>query len=167
MKVALIDIGVSKNEVLQAEIKLRNELNSQTILENLQTELSYYEKKLQLQKDSLDKELELDKEKDIEIIKKVVAYLNEKTNSNYKHNTEGTVKNINARLKEGHTLEDFKAVIDKKTKQWLNDEKMSSYLRPMTLFGTKFESYLNEKVEIAKEKKQFTRQIGDYKIQSL
>ena len=56
-------------------------------------------------------------------------------------------KNINARLKEGHTLEDFKAVIDKKTKQWLNDEKMSSYLRPMTLFGTKFESYLNEKVK--------------------
>lgn len=51
--------GVSKNEVLNAEIKLRNELNSQTILENLQTELSYYEKKLQLQKDSLDKELEL------------------------------------------------------------------------------------------------------------
>lgn len=54
-----VKAGVSKNEVLQAEIKLRNELNSQTILENLQTELSYYEKKLQLQKDSLDKALEL------------------------------------------------------------------------------------------------------------
>jgi len=54
-----VKAGVSKNEVLSAEIKLRNELNSQTILENLQTELSYYEKKLQLQKDSLDKELEL------------------------------------------------------------------------------------------------------------
>lgn len=54
-----VKAGVSKNEVLSAEIKLRNELNSQTTLENLQTELSYYEKKLQLQKDSLDKELEL------------------------------------------------------------------------------------------------------------
>lgn len=54
-----VKAGVSKNEVLSAEIKLRNELNSQTILENLQTELSYYEKKLQLQKDSLDKALEL------------------------------------------------------------------------------------------------------------
>ena len=53
-----VKAGVSKNEVLSAEIKLRNELNSQSILENLQTELSYYEKKLQLQKDSLDKELE-------------------------------------------------------------------------------------------------------------
>jgi len=54
-----VKAGFSKNEVLSAEIKLRNELNSQTILENIQTELSYYEKKLQLQKDSLDKELDL------------------------------------------------------------------------------------------------------------
>ena len=54
-----VKAGVSKNEVLSAEKKLRDELNSQTILENLQTELSYYEKKLQLQKDSLDKALEL------------------------------------------------------------------------------------------------------------
>lgn len=54
-----IKAGVSENEVLSAKIKLENELKSQNILENLQTELSYYEKKLQLQKDSLDKELEL------------------------------------------------------------------------------------------------------------
>lgn len=53
-----IKAGVSENEVLSAKIKLENELKSQNILENLQTELSYYEKKLQLQKDSLDKELE-------------------------------------------------------------------------------------------------------------
>ena len=101
------------------------------------------------------------------INKDIVEYLNLKTNSTYNHNTEGTVKNINARLNEGYTLEDFKTVIDKKTKQWLKDEKMNTFLRPITLFGNKFESYLNEKVEIVKEKKQFTRQIGDYKIQSL
>ena len=103
------------------------------------------------------------------INKDIVEYLNLKTNSNYKHTTEATVKIINARLKEGYTLEDFKTVIDKKTKQWLNDEKMSNFLRPLTLFGTKFESYLNEKdvkTEV-KENKSFTRQIGDYKIQSL
>lgn len=51
--------GVSENEVLTAKAKLLDELNSKNILENLQTELSYYEKKLQLQKDSLDKALEL------------------------------------------------------------------------------------------------------------
>ena len=104
------------------------------------------------------------------INKDIVEYLNLKTNSNYKHATEATVKIINARLKEGYTLEDFKTVIDKKTKQWLNDEKMSNFLRPLTLFGTKFESYLNEKdvkTEKVKEKKIFTKQIGDYRIQSL
>ena len=79
------------------------------------------------------------------INKEIIDYLNLKTGSNYKHATEATVKIINARLKEGYTLEDFKTVIDKKTKQWLNDEKMSNFLRPLTLFGTKFESYLNEK----------------------
>ena len=53
-----LKVGVSENEVLTAKAKLIDELNSKNILENLQSELSYYEKKLQLQKDSLDKELE-------------------------------------------------------------------------------------------------------------
>ena len=50
-------------------------------------------------------------------------------------------------MNQKHTLEEFKIVIDKKTKQWLNDEKMCKFLRPETLFGTKFESYLNQKVK--------------------
>ena len=103
------------------------------------------------------------------INKEIIDYLNLKTGSSYKNTSKDTIKHIQARLKEGYTLEDFKTVIDKKSKQWLNDEKMNSYLRPLTLFGTKFESYLNEKdvkTEV-KEKKSFTRQIGDYKIQSL
>ena len=54
-----LKVGVDSNTVLQAELDLKKQLNTQTLLENLQTELSYYEKKLQLQKDSLDKELEL------------------------------------------------------------------------------------------------------------
>lgn len=80
-------------------------------------------------------------------IKEIIDFLNLKTNSNYKHTTEGTIKIIKARFKEGYTLEDFKIVIDKKSKQWLNDEKMNSYLRPLTLFGNKFEGYLNEKIK--------------------
>ena len=39
---------------------------------------------------------------------------------------------------------DFKRVIDTKATQWENDPNMSRYLRPETLFGPKFESYLNE-----------------------
>lgn len=54
-----LKVGVDSNTVLQAEIDLKKQLNTQTLLENLKEELSYYEKKLQLQKDSLDKELDL------------------------------------------------------------------------------------------------------------
>ena len=74
----------------------------------------------------------------------IVEYLNKKANKNYKHNSEKTRRFIDARLNEGFTLEDFKRVIDNKCRSWSNDERMNQYLRPETLFGTKFESYLNE-----------------------
>lgn len=74
----------------------------------------------------------------------IVEYLNKKANKNYKHNSDKTRRFIDARLNEGFTLEDFKKVIDNKCRSWLNDERMNQYLRPETLFGTKFESYLNE-----------------------
>lgn len=78
-------------------------------------------------------------------IKDIVDYLNLKAKTKYKYTTKKTQILINARLKEHFTLEDFKIVIDNKTKEWLNDKKMCQYLRPETLFGTKFESYLNQK----------------------
>lgn len=74
----------------------------------------------------------------------IVEYLNKKANKNYKHNSDKTRRFIDARLNEGYTLEDFKKVIDNKCRSWLNDERMNQYLRPETLFGTKFEAYLNE-----------------------
>lgn len=80
-----------------------------------------------------------------EIIKKIVFYLNEKAGANFKHTSSKTVKLINSRLNDGFFLNDFIKVIDIKTGEWLNTE-MSKYLRPETLFGTKFESYLNQKV---------------------
>lgn len=78
----------------------------------------------------------------------VISYLNEKAKTNFRNGIKKTVSLIDARRKEGFTLEDFKTVIDKKTSQWLKDKKMSAFLRPETLFGTKFESYLNEQVAI-------------------
>ncbi len=74
----------------------------------------------------------------------VVLYLNSKAKTNFKTGIKKTNSLIEARRKEGFTLNDFKKVIDIKTSQWLNDKKMSAYLRPETLFGTKFEAYLNE-----------------------
>ncbi|MCK5505675.1 MAG: conserved phage C-terminal domain-containing protein, partial [Thermodesulfovibrionia bacterium] len=76
--------------------------------------------------------------------KDIVFYLNEKLQTNYKSTAKNTQRHINARLAEGHTFENFKAVIDKKIEQWKDDPQMSKFLRPQTLFSPKFESYLNE-----------------------
>lgn len=80
--------------------------------------------------------------------REIVEYLNEKTGSQYKHTTQSTRNGIKARYNEGFKLDDFKRVIDIKTRQWLYDTKMKQYLRPQTLFGTKFEAYLNEQPNI-------------------
>lgn len=84
-------------------------------------------------------------EKNNILVAEIISYLNEKTDKNFK---SGVAKNrdlIKARLKEGYSLEDFKKVIDIKVAEWLNDEAMSKFLRPETLFSNKFEGYLNQK----------------------
>ena len=78
-------------------------------------------------------------------IKEIISYLNETTGSRYKPNTDKTRRAIHARLAEGFEVEDFKSVIDKKYKEWKGTE-WEKYLRPETLFGTKFEGYLNQKI---------------------
>jgi uncharacterized phage protein (TIGR02220 family) len=82
--------------------------------------------------------------KEIPIVE-ILDYLNHKTHSHYKPTTKKTKTVIKARMNEGFTLADFKTVIDHKTSEWLDDPHWSKYLRPDTLFGTKFESYLNQK----------------------
>ena len=74
--------------------------------------------------------------------REIVEYLNRKTGKNFKYSTDATQTKIRARLREGFTKEDFFAVIDNRCAEWKTDELMSVYLRPETLFGTKFESYL-------------------------
>jgi uncharacterized phage protein (TIGR02220 family)/predicted phage replisome organizer len=91
-----------------------------------------------------EEEKEIDIEKEIYI--SIVEYLNQKAGTNYRASTKKTQTCIHARLAEGFTIDDFKTVIDKKCADWLTDPKMEQYLRPETLFGTKFESYLNAKV---------------------
>lgn len=107
--------------------------------------------------DKLEKELEIEKEldKDKKILsgsdepdpvpyKEIIDYLNQKANTKYRSSGAKTKSLIKARTSDGFDLDDFKKVIDTKTSQWLNDPKMKKFLRPETLFGTKFEGYLNE-----------------------
>lgn len=73
----------------------------------------------------------------------VVDYLNSKAGTRYKHSSEDTRKHIRARVNDGYTLDDFKAVIDRKVEEWKGTE-WEKFLRPSTLFGSKFEGYLNQ-----------------------
>lgn len=94
---------------------------------------------------ALDKEEDKERDTDKEIYISIVDYLNAKVGTSYRPTTKKTQSCIRARLDEGFTVDDFKTVIDKKAAEWIGTE-YEQYLRPETLFGTKFESYLNAKV---------------------
>lgn len=84
----------------------------------------------------------------LDTVKSVVDYLNEKCGTKYKHSSTETQRLIVARINQGFSLEDFKQVIDNKVSDWGNDSQMSKFLRPQTLFSNKFESYLNQSVTV-------------------
>jgi len=94
------------------------------------------------------KDLEKTKHKELWI---PIAYLNQVANKRYKF-VDKTKRLLLARFKEGYTLEDFKQVIDIKTAEWKDSPEFSKYLRPETLFGSKFDGYLNQKPKIIKGK---------------
>ena len=77
-------------------------------------------------------------------IKNIIEYLNSKLGSKYSYKSSKTQTCIKSRFNEidGLTVEDFYTVIDKQYKKWSGTD-MAQYLRPETLFGNKFESYLN------------------------
>lgn len=92
------------------------------------------------------KESNIDNKQDNKIdrnnIVAVVEYLNKKAGTHYRANSKATARHIEARFNDGFTLQDFFAVIDKKVAEWKGGS-MEQYLRPETLFGSKFEGYLN------------------------
>lgn len=78
-----------------------------------------------------------------EVKKRIMAWLNEKSNKGFE-DTEKNHRLITARLNEGRTEQQIKDVITHKCKEWSIDEKMKKYMRPETLFGSKFEGYLQD-----------------------
>lgn len=80
-----------------------------------------------------------------EIYNAIISRLNEEAGTSYRPTSKSTQQHINARLAEGYTVEDFFVVIAKKCAEWKGTD-MEKYLRPETLFGNKFEGYLNGKV---------------------
>lgn len=85
-------------------------------------------------------------------VSSIINYLNSKVGVMYKASNTKTINLVKARLKDGFTIEDFKTVIDKKVKAW-KGTIFEQYLTPFTLFGEKFEVYLNQKIVKSDESK--------------
>ena len=116
------------------------------------------EKEKELDKDK-EKDKDIDKEKDKELKearKYIIKHLNDILGRNiFKPNAEKNKRHIDARLKEGYTIEDFIRVINYKYWDWSNTEH-AKFLRPETLFGNKFDGYLS--ASYTEEQKQINKQ---------
>ena len=83
----------------------------------------------------------------------LISYLNKQVGGRYRVTDE--IKNrIGELLAAGYTSTDMRLVIDKKVVEWKDSDKMRAYLRPRTLFGDKFEEYVNAPVPVEIEKEQ-------------
>lgn len=142
----LLDVNAYNNVVLDDVIDDNNSVNvyNNSVNVDRSTQSKGKESKVKESKvvNTLSGNPTLDAKKNL--VAEVVEFLNQQTGAHYRANTPKTRRLIETRIKEGFGLDDFKVVIAKKAKQWLHDPKMSKYLRPETLFGTKFEGYLNE-----------------------
>ena len=130
------------------EIEKENRVNSKSnnlYLDNILSGNPDYNFPTWLEETAI-KDLEKTKHKELWI---PIAYLNQVANKRYKF-VDKTKRLLLARFKEGYTLEDFKQVIDIKTAEWKDSPEFSKYLRPETLFGSKFDGYLNQKPKTIK-----------------
>ena len=102
-----------------------------------------------VEKDERQTENKAENEQTNNTCTEIIEYLNLKAQTRYRASTPKTKQLIRARLSEGFILDDFKIVIDNKCADWKGTE-WEKFLRPETLFGTKFEGYLNARQTVQK-----------------
>lgn len=98
----------------------------------------------EIEKRNKNKEIETYREKDDLQCKEIIEHLNNVTGCEYRTDSKNTINLIKQHIKEGYKKEDFISVINKKYKEWKDTER-EKYVRPETLFGDKFEAYVNQK----------------------
>ncbi len=135
---------VSKTSNDETELDIDKDINNINIINNILSSKSDETVDKPVDK-SVDKSKKCSKIENTELNNQIIDYLNEKCNTNYKLSSTKTKNCITARINEGYSLDDFKKVINIKAAEWLENFEMAKYLRPETLFGNKFESYLNQK----------------------
>ena len=89
------------------------------------------------------KDIMSDKSDDVIPYSEIIEYFNRKTGKKLSSKATSNKKHIKARWSEGYTVDDFKKVIDIKYNDW-NGTDMAKFIRVETLFGNKFDGYLNQ-----------------------
>lgn len=83
----------------------------------------------------------IDRSSEREAAKRILETLNAESGRRYRP-VDATLKPIMARLAEGYTEQELRAIAVVKGRKWRGDEKMEMYLRPETLYNaTKCASY--------------------------
>ena len=132
-------------------VKKRNEIIINNIGNNIYEEVELVAKPI---KEKKPRQPQVKPITNDDLIVEIIDFLNECTGKSYKATSKVATLNINARLKEGYTKDDFIKVISVKATKWLGT-KFEDYLTPNTLFGNKFESYLNENIIVEKTKQDY------------
>jgi len=118
-----------------------------------QTDVGIIDSSSIMEKHKKKRSIKKEKATQDDVYEDIIGFLNECTGKSYRADTKANRQLIDARLKEGYGIDDFKKVIEVKSRNWLGKD-MEQYLRPATLFSNKFESYLQENIVIIKTKAQ-------------
>lgn len=160
-------VGAESKKEQRNKQKLENSIKESVELENEKVdkcpEYIHINTKEEIQEDTKkEKDKNIKKEKEIDVntkeqlynkynkeINDIIYYLNNEINKKFTTESDFVKDLIVDRLEENYTIDDFKSVIDHKTKEWLNNKEFNKNLRPGTLFSkNNFERYLNESVGI-------------------
>ncbi|MFM0013713.1 conserved phage C-terminal domain-containing protein [Paraburkholderia sediminicola] len=77
-------------------------------------------------------------------VAEIIGHLNAVVGANFRV-VEASAKLIRARMREGATMDDLRAVVNAKNREWPKGHDMRKYLRPATLFNAeKFAQYLGQ-----------------------
>ncbi len=131
-----------KEEVIKTEVEKKEELEKKEINKEEEKEIFSKEKILSFsQKNEKSKKEKTETEKIP--YEDIIQDLNLKAGTSYRSTTPKTRELIKARWNEGFRLSDFCIVHTKKCDEWKGGE-YCKFLRPETLYGSKFESYLQQ-----------------------
>lgn len=137
--------------------QVENSTNGEEEINALKEVIKSLKKEIKILKENSINALKEENTKEVAVVEKInyekiVNRLNELSGASFWHDSKNTRSLIKARFNEGFKEDDFMIVIEKMCYLWNREPKkgekdMRLYLRPSTLFGNKFENYLNMNVQ--------------------